>query len=253
MSTFNLKYWSSFGEKITEIRKQYGLLRNSTKEKNRILFRGQSNAEWKLTSTLERYSLSNNWSVNSYTKLVNLCAPEIESFTGRDFKLPEYWDLIRDFEKEYGHAHKSSFAFHMLIQSKLYDYWAYLRHHQFPSPLLDWSASPYVAAYFAFANPDKTSEEVSVYAYIERPYGQKGFEIEGTRIEVLHPYTKSHRRHFQQQSYYSVCYQPIPEKKDFLFSSHEDIFLEKQNFPDDKLGQDIFIKIRVLTRTGFKY
>src|SRR5579871_975887 len=31
-----------------------------------------------------------------------------------------------------------------------YDYMAYLRHHGFPSPLLDWTRSPYVAAFFAF-------------------------------------------------------------------------------------------------------
>jgi len=31
-----------------------------------------------------------------------------------------------------------------------YEFMAYLRHNGFPSPLLDWTRSPYVAAYFAF-------------------------------------------------------------------------------------------------------
>jgi len=87
---------------------------------------------------------------------------------------------------------------------------------------------------------------VSLYAYIERPLGCKGYEPKGVRIEVLDPYTKSHRRHFQQQSYYTVCYKPtIAEKKDLNFVCHEDIFIEKQAFQDDQLGQDIFVKLNI--------
>jgi hypothetical protein len=34
--------------------------------------------------------------------------------------------------------------------SSSYDFMTRLRHHGFPSPLLDWPQSPYTAAFFAF-------------------------------------------------------------------------------------------------------
>jgi len=50
--------------------------------------------------------------------------------------------------------------------SPAYSYLAHLRHNGFPSPLLDWTQSPYVAAYFAFARPQ--GEQVALYVYCEQ-------------------------------------------------------------------------------------
>jgi hypothetical protein len=38
----------------------------------------------------------------------------------------------------------------MRVELPCYPYLAYLRHHGFPSPLLDWTESASVAAYFAY-------------------------------------------------------------------------------------------------------
>ena len=244
MSTINLRSWSQYAKIISEIRDKYGIIKEGKGQKSLILFRGQPNDKWKLETTLERYS-KDKWTLKSYAELVGRCAPEVESFTGRDFKLPEYWKFSSHIEKEFDEAHRSGFAFQMLVKPALYDYLAYLRHHRFPSPLLDWSRSPYVAAYFAFFSTGKESETVSLYAFVERPFGIKGYDYRRARIEVLDPYTKSHRRHFQQQSYYTVCYKPIVERKDLIFACHDDIFSEKQAYTDEQLGQDIFIKINI--------
>ncbi len=98
----------------------------------------------------------------------------------------------------------------MLLDLPGYEYLAYLRHYGFLSPFLDWTRSPYVAAYFAFGDADAaTGGRVSIYVYwnvlslqgICPPDPQSGRPLICTKGH----HVRAHRRHFSQQSQYTFC------------------------------------------------
>ena len=194
-------------------------------------FLGQAEAEWKLHTTLERRS-ANIRAVITYLK------PAIETFTAAAFNTPSGKD-IEEICREY-----DRFSW-VLRESAMY--LAHLRHCCFPSPLLDWSKSPYVAAYFAFARA-KREGKVAIYAYRERPDNFKLSGSDAPQIITVGPNVRTHRRHFRQQSRYTTCVKF--ENGQWYFELHDSAFGMKNNPDQDLLWKDHHSDNRANERTA---
>ncbi len=228
METITLSAWAVFIRKIEAIREEYGSYECAGRKfPNRILYRGQADESWHLQTTLERFS-SSLWTVASYMEVAHTCLPQLESYLDKSWGISTHWPAVLD-EVKRGLREGPDLIPH-------YDYWVYLRHNGFPSPLLDWSASPWVAAFFAFEE-NLRAKRVAIYAYVPNKRGHR-FSWQGKpRIQVQGPNVRTHKRHFLQQAWYTVAHQE--EGDDQKFVSHESAFGEPES------GQDILIKLTI--------
>lgn len=134
---------------------------------------------------------------------------------------------------------------------ELYRYMAYLRHAGFPSPLLDWSQSPFVAAFFAFRDDQLIvkSEKRRIYAYCERPTGGKGMTLGQPFIHTIGPYVQTHHRHFRQRSTtQSAAASTIPRSSGVLIRTN--MYLTTQRID---LAKTIFGGSTFHQMSGLKY
>jgi len=213
MQATEIPDWETFEQRIKELRAKY------RSESSPLLFRGQGNSEWPLTTTLER-ARAGRMLLREYYELI--CAgmgPEVKTFASVD--VPTYDpELCRPFLDP-------AFLYEIgdVFPTPLYRYMAYLRHFGFPSPLLDWSRSPFVAAFFAFRDDsagDKP-EKRSVFVYCEKPVGQKGGKIGEPHIRQIGPYVQTHERHFRQRCDYTICCR-FDKDYGWRFDSHQAVF-----------------------------
>jgi FRG domain len=194
-----------------------------------VWFRGQSDAKWPLETTLER-RFKKTWAVADYLNRIAEIQPAVETFTGAQFSLPNRSDLEQFCRQD------KQFEFEQSLRGCA-TYLSHLRHGAFPSPLLDWTLSPYVAAYFAFHNATHDGD-VAINAYREWAANIKIGEPDGPRIVSFGAIIKTHRRHFRQQSRYTTCVQFDGRK--WVFTPHDAVFGQK-----DRLGRDLLWKVTI--------
>jgi hypothetical protein len=224
---FELESWTDFEDKIrwldTLIVRE-GPIDERFKEP---LFRGQGHhhSEWRLETTLERFAAHEKGAASrsllAYYRKISAAKPVLESLSGKS------WQEFPDFATFTDRLQNNPWGWldSVLNSAGVYEYLVYLRHHGFPSPLLDWTASPFVAAFFAFDEMSAEAQHVCVYALLEREMRVYSWDA---HFFVVGPYIRTDVRHYLQQSRYSLFV--AGEKNDFLFRPHEELLLNENGF-----------------------
>jgi len=201
------------------------------------LFRGLGNSDWRLETTLERSNDANpNETLLTYYRKAARTKPAVESLTERSWnEIPEW--------PEFEHLLQNSHWIDSILShnSGIYEYLLYLRHHGFPSPILDWTMSPYVAALFAFDAMHDKATHVLLYVYFRDKMHASGSDA---HLFLVGPYVRTHPRHYLQQSQYSMCVGTVWERRgekvhtDYRFLPHDQVLIGSVN-------EDLIVKILI--------
>jgi len=135
MNTIRVNDWKEFKHRLDGYAQQPRLRRQQ------MLFRGQGRTSWKLQTTLDRHKLfSSDADRNVYVS-----------------------ELLDDFRTE---AIRVGFPSLKELTGDALELLA--RHHGLPSPLIDWTDSPYIAAYFALTDPQVSIVEPAVVWVLDK-------------------------------------------------------------------------------------
>lgn len=228
METKGFNTWGEFEEQVCR-----PLAKNSN---GKIWFRGHADVNWELESTLHRKCKS--YDLKKYLSEIGKFYTKAKSFANLPWELDHYnFDL-----KQWDDFTDVSEPGVIRIVKPIIEYMAYLRHHGYPSPLLDWTSSPYVAAFFAYSEDVKNVNEVAIFRYQEMPEGKKFVDYdEGYIVETVDYPIETHKRHFLQQSHYAVALQNVDGYDQFV--SFEDVsYRSNKDGEDCGNSQDVIVK-----------
>jgi len=201
--------WSKFKEEIKNEAPRSSKFQIKREDGSTILvYRGQANHEWRLESTLERAGHA-TMSLGTYMRKCDSARRYMGNLIPNELKFED----PRDCDYSYRN-------FRSLNSIPNYEYLAYLRHHGFPSPLLDWTESPFVAAFFGFRHIDRTVDKVSIFAYREHTPEHMTVCSSEPHLMGFGPFATVHERHFVQQCWYTLCVKE--DKENVLICPHWD-------------------------------
>jgi FRG domain len=206
--TVEVNTWEELKGRVNTIRRSFSA--NPEAQKARLLFRGQANHRWTLATTLERHGRIAEIDCVDYFRIADSVRAEVQAHTGL-FEFPSIEEIEVSFREVYEFA---------TLPLPALDYLVQLRHHGFPSPLLDWTQDLYTAAFFAFSEVSE-SEASSIYIFCEMPIGRKEIWREQPTVIGLPHEVSSRVRHNAQNSEYTYCFSLYGEHDWWSFSPHE--------------------------------
>lgn len=211
--------WAAFVEQVAGLKAT----------KKNLLFRGLANSRYRIQTTLERRGFP-DMPVLDYYRILGKAKYEIQTRTGRVCELPPF-PVLQKLFAEYDEASRD-LTFGTIPG---FEYMTYVRHCGFPTPILDWTRSPYIAAMFAF-DPfeDPRTPMRSIYAW-DSPDLSSGGTDEPELKRTGH-YVLSHLRHFAQQSDYTICMRFSTEDQTWRFASQT----AAPSMKADEPGQTLF-------------
>lgn len=192
METIDCVDFEDFEKKIQEVRTAN--TQSATKLSSKVLFRGHANAEWQLGSTLERYDGKEHF-LRLYLYAAENIRFKVEGFTDRNWPSLLNGNGAINLEE----PNRSKLSIPSL------GYLIYLRHHSFPSPFIDWTESPYIAALFAFSECKPDDGRIAIFSFQEYTGMAKLIGSNGPFIQSIGPYMNSHKRHILQQARYTIA------------------------------------------------
>ncbi len=181
-----LPSWSAFVEAVRTGPKGIGL--NADNFANEVLYRGHACVDWRLWAPLDRRLV--NW--------VKTQKGDLQYSSHRkELGLPWYDQVCAKILTHFKHGCKGLPDFNRSLNDD--GYWALGRHFGLLTPLLDWTLSPYVSAFFAF------SERLQ-----HMSYGFSHFTLTGNEEKV--------------RIWELAIWEPIEVKDEFeIIRSHSDI------------------------------
>ncbi|MGD8113240.1 FRG domain-containing protein [Vibrio sp. TRT 17S01] len=153
----------------------------------KYVYRGQANSNWKLTTSLHRTGLVNR--VEDLISYFEFVVPSVQEKV-------EAWDGTRR---------------NLSNPNELAQFVSFLQHNGYPTPLLDWSYSPYIAAFFAFDGVnhfEPNSEFISIYQFNAADWIAKFKQIddykhEKEHVSVLAPTIRGNHKQMLQQGLFT--------------------------------------------------
>lgn len=195
--------WKKFRDEI---------LKHIEEKKGSRLCRGQADSTWSLITSFHR----NNHRNISFENYFNLVIPYLA-------------DAISTLEKREIDVSNPQVRGAFL---------AYAQHHGLPTPLLDWTFSPYKAAYYAFSSVEDIapkSDKVAIYIFDhvlwQKRYKQiLDFNEKSLHVSLLFANSKGNHRQIYQQGTYLFTNTDKIEEHITLNETNDDVFLTKYIF-----------------------